>query len=217
MRRTRVLVADPLLIFRSAVRNVLERESDLAVVEAADVAGVEQAIRDNCVDIALIDLDLPPAGGIATAHRVSELCKAKAIVWSFAPTHVVVHDAISAGADGFLDKEISPEGLVRTLRGTLQGEAPLPRALAALLIDAIHELEERSAALERAGALSEREREVLGFVAQGARNKQIAAALVISEFTVKRHVQNILHKLELPSRHAAATLHRLAFGERPAA
>jgi two-component system, NarL family, nitrate/nitrite response regulator NarL len=59
--------------------------------------------------------------------------------------------------------------------------------------------------------LSPREREVLDFIARGARNKQIATALVISEFTVKRHVQNILHKLEVTSRAAAATFHNNAF------
>ena len=67
-------------------------------------------------------------------------------------------------------------------------------------------------ARERAAVLSTREREVLALVAQGARNKQIAATLVISEFTVKRHVQNILQKLEVPSRRAAASFHWTAFG-----
>lgn len=213
MKRTRILVADPLPIFRSAVRNVLARESDLEVVEASDMDGVERAIRDTGVEIALIDLDLPPHGGIVAARAIRERCQAEAIVWSFEPTRATVLHAISAGANGFLHKEISAEGLVRTLRGTLQGEAPLTRDLAALLIDAIHELESRSHALERAGALSAREREVLDHVARGARNKQIAATLTISEFTVKRHVQNILHKLELPSRRAAAAFHRVAFGE----
>jgi len=80
------------------------------------------------------------------------------------------------------------------------------------MIDAMHGLDERTRARDRATALSPRELEVLDLVAQGARNKQIAAALVISEFTVKRHVQNILHKLELPSRHAAATFYGTAFG-----
>jgi DNA-binding NarL/FixJ family response regulator len=73
-------------------------------------------------------------------------------------------------------------------------------------------MDERTRARERAGVLSPREREVLGLVAQGARNKQIASTLVISEFTVKRHVQNILQKLELPSRRAATAFYGTAFG-----
>jgi DNA-binding NarL/FixJ family response regulator len=75
----------------------------------------------------------------------------------------------------------------------------------------VHGLEEEDALQARAELLSAREREVLELVAQGARNKEIAAALYISEFTVKRHVQNILEELEVPSRRAAAAFHRLAF------
>ena len=124
--------------------------------------------------------------------------------------------AVRAGAHGFLHKEISPEGLVRALRGVVQGEAPMSRDLASLMIDALHGLDERTRAQERAAGLSAREREVLDLVAQGARNKQIASSLVISEFTVKRHVQNILQKLELPSRRAAATFYGTAFGSQEA-
>ena len=81
------------------------------------------------------------------------------------------------------------------------------------MIDALHGLDERARAHERAAVLTSREREVLDLVAQGARNRQIAAALTISEFTVKRHMQNILQKLELPSRRAAATFYRTAFDQ----
>jgi DNA-binding NarL/FixJ family response regulator len=78
------------------------------------------------------------------------------------------------------------------------------------MIDALHGMDERSRAIDRADMLSSREREVLDLIAEGARNRQIAAALSISEFTVKRHVQNILQKLDLPSRGAAATFYRAA-------
>jgi DNA-binding NarL/FixJ family response regulator len=103
------------------------------------------------------------------------------------------------------------------LRGVSRGEAPLARDLATLMIGAMHGLEERDRAREKAAALSAREREVLAYVAQGARNRQIAQALFISEFTVKRHMQNILQKLGLPSRRAAAAFYLSAFdaGELP--
>jgi DNA-binding NarL/FixJ family response regulator len=149
-------------------------------------------------------------------QRLSQRCSTYTIVWSFEPTRETVLAAVRSGAHGFLHKEISPEGLVRALRGVVQGEAPLSRDLATLMIDALHGLDERTRARERAGVLSAREREVLDLIAQGARNKQIATALVISEFTVKRHVQNILQKLELPSRRAAATFYRTAFGSEEA-
>jgi two-component system, NarL family, nitrate/nitrite response regulator NarL len=93
----------------------------------------------------------------------------------------------------------------------VNGEAPLSRDMAALMIDAIHTLEARSKARERAAVLSEREKEVLAFVARGARNREIAEELTISEFTVKRHMQNILQKLDVPSRRAAAAFYVSAY------
>jgi DNA-binding NarL/FixJ family response regulator len=212
MRRTSILVADPLRIFRAGVRNLLARENDFDVVEAGTLDEVLMSIEVDCPDIALIDLDLPPGGGVAAVQQLKRLCSTYTIVWSFEPSREIVLDAVRAGAHGFLHKEISPQGLVRSLRGVVQGEAPLSRDLASLMIDALHGMDERTRARDRAGVLSAREREVLDLVAQGARNKQIAAMLAISEFTVKRHVQNILQKLELPSRRAAATFYRTAFG-----
>jgi DNA-binding NarL/FixJ family response regulator len=135
------------------------------------------------------------------------------IVWSFAPTRETVLAAVRAGADGYLHKEISPAGLVRSLRGVIHGEAPLSRDLATLMIEAIHTLEERDRTRERLSVLSMREREILHHVAHGARNRQIAAALTISEFTVKRHMQNILGKLGVGSRSAAADFYLAAQAE----
>jgi two-component system, NarL family, nitrate/nitrite response regulator NarL len=209
--RTRILVADSLRIFRAGVRNLLARESDFEVVEAGTFDEVLQAIEHKCPDVALIDLDLPPFGGVAAVQRLERYCTTYTIVWSFEPSRETVLAAVRAGAHGFLRKNISPEGLVRSLRGVVQGEAPLSRDLASLMIDALHGLDERTRARDRASVLSPREREVLDFVARGARNKQIATALVISEYTVKRHVQNILHKLEVTSRQAAATFYNDAF------
>jgi two-component system nitrate/nitrite response regulator NarL len=207
MRRTRILVADPLRIFRAGVRALLARESDFVVVEAGSLAEVLRAIEEDCPDIALIDLELPPLGGIAAVEQLAQRCPTYPIVWSFEPSQETVLSAVRAGARGFLRKEISPPGLVRALRGVVHGEAPLSRDLASLMIDELHGLDARDRARDRAGVLSVREREVLDLVARGARNKQIAATLAISEFTVKRHVQNILQKLELPSRRAAATFY----------
>ncbi len=211
MKRTRILVADPLRIFRAGVRNLLLRESDFEVGDAGTLDEVLEAIEEECPDIALIDLDLPPLGGVAAVQRLASSCATFTIVWSFDPSPETVLSAVRAGAHGFLHKEISPEGLIRSLRGVVHGEAPLSRDLATLMIDALHGMAERTRARDRALVLSSREREVLGLVAQGARNKQIAAALTISEFTAKRHVQNILQKLELPSRRAAATFYTTAF------
>jgi DNA-binding NarL/FixJ family response regulator len=212
VRGTRILVADSLRIFRAGVRNLLARESDFTVIEAGTLDEVMKAIVEDCPDIALVDLDLPPFGGVEAVEKLAGRCSTYTIVWSFEPTREVVLDAVRSGAHGFLRKEISADGLVRALRGVSQGEAPLSRDLASLMIDALHGLDERTRARDRAAVLSLREREVLELVARGARNKQIASELTISEFTVKRHVQNILQKLEVPSRRAAATFYLTAYG-----
>jgi two-component system, NarL family, nitrate/nitrite response regulator NarL len=102
---------------------------------------------------------------------------------------------------------------VRSLRGAVNGEAPLSRDLATLMIDAIHGLEDRDRTRERLSVLSMREREILEHVATGERNRQIASALTISEFTVKRHIQNIHKKLGVGSRRAAADFYRAAQAE----
>ena len=212
MTRTRILIADSLRIFRAGVRNLLERESDFEVIEAGNLDQVLDAVAQKCPDIALLDLELPPLGGVAAVQRLAQRCSTYTIVWSFEPSRETVLAAVRSGAHGFLHKEISPEGLVRALHGVVQGEAPISRDLASLMIDALHGQDARARARERAAVLSSREREVLDLLAEGARNKQIATLLTISEFTAKRHVQNILQKLELPSRHEAVSFYRTAFG-----
>jgi DNA-binding NarL/FixJ family response regulator len=212
MRRTSIVVADPGPIFRAGVKHLLGRESDFEVFEAATLPQLSETLEEPAPDIALVDLELPPSGGIAAVSGLAPLHETHMIVWAFEATPDAVLAAVTAGAKGFLSKEISTAGLIRSLRGVVRGEAPLPRGLATLMIDAVHGLEERDRARERAVTLSTREREVLALVAGGARNRQIAQALSISEFTVKRHMQNILHKLDLPSRRAAGLFYQSAFG-----
>ena len=206
----RVVLADDLETLRSGVRDILLRESDFKVSEARNLDELRAAVARYSPDIVLVDLDLPPSGGIAA---VAELhgSETSSIVWSLGPNRATVLEAIRAGARGYLDKEISPQGLVRALRGVVRGEAALSRELVTLLIDALHGVEERDRVRDQAAVLSGREREVLALVSRGARNREIGEELHISEFTVKRHVQNILNKLEVPSRRSAAAVYRSAF------
>jgi DNA-binding NarL/FixJ family response regulator len=210
-QRTCVLVADPLLIFRSGMRSLLSGRPEFELVEAANAAELELAARERRPDVGLIDLNLPPDGGIAALRRLHELHPIPAVIWSFEPPPETVVGAIWAGAVGYLRKEMSPDGLLRALHGLARGEAPLGRDFAALLVREIHQVGERERAREQAAVLSTREREVLELVADGATNRDIAAQLFISELTVKRHMQNILRKLHVPSRVAAAAFYRDAF------
>ena len=138
------------------------------------------------------------------------LGEARVVVWSFAPQPEAVLAAIQAGAHGYLHKEISLLGLVRSLQALPQGEAPLSRDLAAAMIKALHRQQARSQVQARLAVLSPREREVLELVAFGAQNSSVAESFSISEFTVKRHVQDILGKLGVASRTAAGAIYRAA-------
>jgi DNA-binding NarL/FixJ family response regulator len=209
MRKTQILIADPIEIFRTGVRSLLARERDFAVVAVGSLDGVFRA--SPCPDIALIDADLPPRGGEAAVVRLAETGATCTIVWSSRPSRESVLRALRAGASGYLHKETSPGGLVRALRGIARGEAPIARDLTTLIVDALHFDDEREEARERVSLLSTREREVLEQVVRGARNKEIASELYISEFTVKRHMQNILQKLDLRSRRAAADIYCSAY------
>ena len=210
-KTTRVLVADGVPIFSAGVRDLLVRESGFEVAEVQTLEEAASQFALDPPDVALIDLDLPPAGGIAAVARLAAVDpEVRTIVWSLNPTRDLVLAAIRAGGSGFLHKGVSPTGLVRTLKGIERGEAPLSRDLAQLMIDALHGLDKRERARDRAGQLSDRELEVLEMVSRGARNREIADVLAISEFTVKRHVQNILQKLELASRTAAGAFYRSA-------
>jgi DNA-binding NarL/FixJ family response regulator len=199
-------VADKHAVFRSAVRHVIARSSEFDVVEASDVDGLE-AVLSADVDVVLVDESFLPEGGAGAARVCAGRC-AHVIVWAERPDPDRVLEAVRAGASGYLRKDISPDGLVRALHGTSKGESPLSRDLSALMVAALHQTDLRDRTRALAGILSARERQVLDLIADGSRNKQIAAQLEISEFTVKRHVQNILQKLELPSRRAAAAFYR---------
>ncbi len=208
MSLTSVLVAEPHPIFRWAVRTLLERHGGFAVVEALDFDAVVAATAVTAPELALVDLDLPPRGGTAAVEHLARACGTRALVWSLDLRNDDVAGAIRAGAAGYLDKQIEGEELLFALAAALRGEAPLTRSAATLLVQDLQRGAEGARVLDLADALSDREREVLELAAGGAANRQIGSALRISEFTVKRHMQNILQKLGVGSRREAARFHR---------
>ena len=208
--RTVLVVADAAAIFRSAVRSVLASERDIDVLEASSLGELIHLAALG-PDIALIDLFLPPADGLEAVRRLRACSSSRVIVWSMRPHRDHVLAALEAGADGYLEKDIPSSALIRALRAIVEGEAPLPRDLTAHLIERLHRIERRDRARERARSLSERESEVLRLVAAGHSNKRVAQELEISEFTVKRHVQNILAKLNQRSRWEAAAIYQAAY------
>ena len=216
MSAPQVLVADHPGAFRSGVSSYLSEGARYDVVEVDDADGLVAAGQGGAADVILIDSGMAQGPELQNALATVGASASPAIVWGFDVDAQEVVAALRAGAGGYLDKEISPTGLCRAIDAALRGEAVLPRARSCdAIIDQLRSGEERAHAREMIGALSHRERQVLVLIGSGARNRGIAASLHISEYTVKRHVQNILRKLDLPSRKAAAELHRLALEGRP--
>jgi len=188
----RVLIAHHQPIVRHGVRDLLGDEPGLAVVaEAESGAEAERLARQLRPDVVLVDLLLPPPGGLAVTRAVcAALPGARVIVMSGVDEDAVAVEAFRAGAVAYLPKEVPVEVLLRAVRGAGTGQVELPAGVAARLLGLVG----------RRDALSARETEVLRLVAHGLANKQIAAALGISMSTVKAHVGHLLAKLSLPSR-----------------
>ncbi|MGW5273272.1 response regulator [Streptomyces sp. NPDC004044] len=198
----RVLLVDDHQVVRRGLRTFLEIQDDIEVVgEAAD--GAEGVARSEQLhpDVVLMDIKMPGTDGIEALRKLRELENpAKVlIVTSFTEQRTVV-PALRAGASGYVYKDVDPDALAGAIRSVYAGHVLLqPEVAGALLAQ-----EDAGGGTGRGSSLTEREREVLGLIADGRSNREIARALVLSEKTVKTHVSNILMKLDLSDRTQAA-------------
>jgi DNA-binding NarL/FixJ family response regulator len=195
----RVLVVDDHELVRAGLVQLLDASEDIEV--AASAAGGEEAIelaRLKRPDIVLMDLSMPGVDGLAATRRiVAEEPEVRVVVLTSFSESPKVLAALDAGAVGYLLKDASPDELRAGVRAAARGESPLsPKAATAIV----------AARGPRSGAheLSDREREVLGLVAQGLANKLIAARLEISEKTVKAHLTRIFQQIDVTDRTQAA-------------
>jgi DNA-binding NarL/FixJ family response regulator len=206
--QVRVLLADEQALFREAMRVVLSSQDDLQVVsEAKDgQQAVAEAVRVR-PDVALLDAMLPNGDGIHAAAQIADrVPTCRVIVFSGQEDERVLLDALEAGAAGYLSKESPLVDLIEATRAVHRGEALVPpRMLGAVLQRLIQRRRERDAALRRVGGLTRREREVLGLVAEGLTNREIAQTLFVTEKTAGAHVSSILSKMRVRSRLEAAT------------
>ncbi|MGW5335732.1 response regulator [Streptomyces bauhiniae] len=198
----RVLLVDDHQVVRRGLRTFLEVQDDIEVVgEAADGAeGVARA-EELRPAVILMDVLMPGTDGIDALRRLRERGNPARvlIVTSFTERRTVV-PALRAGAAGYVYKDIDPGALAAAIRSVHAGHILLQPEVA----DALLTQEEANSGQGRGGSLTEREREVLGLIADGRSNREIARALVLSEKTVKTHVSNILMKLDLADRTQAA-------------
>jgi DNA-binding NarL/FixJ family response regulator len=187
----RVVVADDHSIWRSGVRADLGENFDV-VGEAADAEEAITQIRALQPDLVLCDLHMPNGGGT----RVARECGADVpvVILTVSEAERDLLDAIAAGAIGYLLKSTSGEELRRELWKAAQGEPVFSPSLASLVLTEFRRMKKAGAPAE---GLSDREREVLQFVARGLSYREIGEELFISAKTVENHTRNILKKLQL--------------------
>lgn len=199
----RILIADDHAVVREGLRLLINSEPGMEVVgQAADGVEAVQAAHALQPDVILLDLAMPRKNGIEAISEIrQENPQARILVLTSFAEDDKVFPAIKAGALGYLLKDSSPQELLHALRETYQGESSLHPVVARKLIRELHQPSDLQPAAE---PLTEREVEVLRFVAQGLPNQEIAEKLAVSERTVRSHVGNILHKLHLANRTQAA-------------
>ncbi|WOX08679.1 response regulator transcription factor [Streptomyces sp. N50] len=195
----KVLIVDDHQVVRRGLRTFLEVQDDIEVVgEAADGAEGVARTEELKPDVVLMDVKMPGMDGIDALRRLRELDHPARvlIVTSFTEQRTVI-PALRAGAAGYVYKDVDPDALAGAIRSVHAGHILLQPEVAGVLLSQ----EESNSGQGRGGSLTEREREVLGLIADG---REIARALVLSEKTVKTHVSNILMKLDLADRTQAA-------------
>lgn len=208
----RVTIVDDHTLFREGLQSLLERHGLEVADSAGDgPAGIAAVARER-PDVVLLDLRLPGMSGLEALRRLRAAKDCPPVVMlTTSDRERDLLEALRAGAAGYLLKDMEPDALVAALRSTVGGETVVAPALAPALVRAVQgraapERPEGSGQTGPFEALTPREREVLGLLAEGRSNRGIAEGLGISEGTVKAHVKAILRKLGVESRVAAAVL-----------
>ncbi|HEX3003851.1 MAG TPA: response regulator transcription factor [Angustibacter sp.] len=192
---------DDQALVRAGLVSILRTQPDLDVVgEASDGQHAIEVVHDRDPDVTLMDVRMPGLDGIETTRRLAEHRTAIVMLTTF-DLDEYVYAAMKAGARGFLLKDIPPESLVDAVRSAARGDAMLAPAITRRMIEEFVRRPPPGATRpEMLDPLTERECEVLGEIAHGRSNAEIAGRLFLSEATVKTHVTRILTKLGLRDR-----------------
>jgi two-component system response regulator NreC len=198
----RILLVDDHQVVRSGLRMLLGNESDVAIVgETGTAREAISSVGQLHPNVVLMDIGLPDMSGIDATREIKRLYPEVAVV------ALTIHEdeeyffkMLDAGAGGYVPKRAAPEELLTAIRAAARGEVYLYPSLAKLLVRGYLDQERQGDGARTTDGLTEREQEVLRYVAEGATNDEIAAALVISPKTVGRHRDNIMQKLGLHSR-----------------
>lgn len=195
MEKIKVLIADDHDLVREGICKLLELYDDIQVIgEAGDGLETIRKAREKEPDLVLLDLNMPRMNGITTLKKIKEINpQIKILILTIHDGEEYIYEVIKAGAEGFIQKDIKPEELKDSIVKVIKGEKVFP-------ISVEKQIAETVVVKRDVQKLSAREQEVLGLLAQGMSNREIAANLFISEKTVKNHVSNILKKMSVNDR-----------------
>jgi len=223
--RLRLLLADDQPLFRKALASLINGQFDMAVVgEASDGNEAVAQIRALNPDLVVMDVNMPVASGIDGVREARRSGISLPIVMlTISDEDDDLFEAIKAGANGYLLKNLKPEQLFEGIRLAARGESPISPAIATRLLEAFRLGGPASSFRapdpgEDDSGLTRREAEILRYVAAGLSNKEIANELTITEGTVKNHVHHALEKLHLTNRVQAAAYavrHRMGSDAEP--
>jgi DNA-binding NarL/FixJ family response regulator len=202
MQPLRLLLVDDHALFREGIIALLSYQDDFTVVgEAEDAESALNQARLLQPDIVLMDIELPSENGVTATHRLKmEMPAVSVVMLTVRDDSETLFEAIKAGAQGYLVKNVRSRELLEQLRGLARGEAAISRRIATRILG---EIRGQSEPLAPEETLTEREMDVLELLVARLSNAEIAERLVVSEHTVKSHIKSILSKLHLRNRHQA--------------
>jgi DNA-binding NarL/FixJ family response regulator len=201
----RVLLADDQTLVRSGFRELLERTDGIEVIgEVADGAAAVERVRAERPDVVLMDIRMPVMDGLEATRAIAadrDLSEVRVIMLTTFDLDEYVFEALHAGASGFLLKDVEPDELRNAVRVVAGGDALLsPSVTRQLIAEFVSQPSRERHTPAELEELTEREREVLGLIATGLSNREIAERLIISPATAKTHVSRILLKLDARDR-----------------
>jgi two-component system NarL family response regulator len=205
----RVVIADDHVLYRRGLQMVVSQEVDITIVgEAGDGKEAVDRTVELLPDVVLMDVRMPFTSGIEACQTIKAMVPStKIIMLTMSDEESDLYEAVKAGANGYLLKDVPGEEIADGVRAVYHGDSLISPSMASKLLAEFAQMSRRQGDRPLpvgAPRLTDRELEVLRLVARGMANKEIAHELFISENTVKNHVRNILEKLQLHSRMEAA-------------
>jgi DNA-binding NarL/FixJ family response regulator len=210
--KVRILIAEDQALVRRGTTALISMEPDMEVVgQACDGVEAVSLAKELLPDVVLMDLHMPRLGGVAATREITRsIPKTQVLVLTTFNDDETVFEAVRAGAQGYLLKDVTEQELLETIRALRRGESRLTPQIARKVMDQFRRLAESAEAGKKPApadeVLNDKEEKILGLITEGMSNKQIAAAMFLAEGTVKNYVSRIMEKLHVNTRTTLAVI-----------